>query len=127
MERRFWYGLGVLAVLLALGLWTAWGMEVLTQPVTHALEQAAQAALNDDMAQGVALADRAQDIWRRNRGRITAVADHGPLEEIDSLFAQVQIYADTGKTADFAAYCTRLAKLVTAVGEAHGLNWQNLL
>ena len=127
MERRFWYGLGVLAVLLALGLWTAWGMEGLNQPVTHALEQAAQAALNDDMAQGVALADRAQDIWCRNRGRITAVADHGPLEEIDSLFAQVQIYADTGKTADFAAYCTRLAKLVTAVGEAHGLNWQNLL
>ena len=55
------------------------------------------------------------------------MADHGPLEEIDSLFAQVQIYADTGKTADFAAYCTRLAKLVTAVGEAHGLTWQNLL
>jgi hypothetical protein len=127
MERRFWYGLGVLAMLLVLGLWTAWGMEKLNQPVADALEQAAQAAVGGDMAQGMALAERAQNHWCQNRGRMTAVADHGPLEEIDSLFAQVQIYADTGKTADFAAYCTRLAKLVTAVGEAHGLNWQNLL
>ena len=40
MERRFWYGLGVLAMLLVLGLWTAWGMEKLNQPVADALEQA---------------------------------------------------------------------------------------
>lgn len=127
MERRFWYGLGVLAVLLVLGLWTAHGMQRLNQPVTDALEQAAQAAVDGDIAKGVALAEQAQALWQQHRGRTTAVADHGPLEEIDSLFAQVQIYADTGKTADFAAYCARLAKLVAAVGEAHGMNWQNLL
>ena len=45
MERRFWYGLGILAVLLGLGLWTGLGMENRQKPVTDALEQAAQAAL----------------------------------------------------------------------------------
>lgn len=127
MERRFWYGLGVLGVLLALGLWTAWGMQSMHKPVTDTLEQAAQAVTEGDIEQAELLARQAQKAWQEHRDLAMAVADHGSLEEIDSLFAQIMVYGQTGKTADFAAYCTRLAQLVAAVGEAHGLNWQNLL
>lgn len=127
MQRRFWYGLGILAVLLALGLGTSWSMKSMQRPVTDALEQAAQAVMEGNLEKGKALALQAQDAWQEHREKATAVADHGPLEEIDSLFAQIQIYGQAGKSADFAAYCTRLAKLVAAVEEAHSLNWQNLL
>lgn len=127
MERRFWYGLGILVVFLAGGLWAAWGMETMHRPVTRQLEQAAQVALDGDLHRGNLLAEQAEKIWQTRRGLTAAMADHAPMEEIDSLFAQVKMYAKNGNTAEFAAYCSRIAKLVEAVGEAHGLNWQNLL
>ena len=127
MERRFWYGLGILVFFFALGLLTAWGMENMHQPVTGTLEQAAQAALDGDVEQGIALVQTAKADWQHHRDLTAAMADHAPMEEIDSLFAQVEVYARSEKTVDFAAYCTRLARLVEAVGEAHALTWQNLL
>ncbi len=127
MERRFWYGSAILVFFLVLGLLVAWGMENMQRPVTGKLEQAAQAALDGDMEQGIILAQTAKDTWQRHRDLTAAVADHAPMEEIDSLFAQVEVYAQSEKTVDFAAYCTRLARLVEAVGEAHALTWQNLL
>lgn len=127
MERRFWYGLGILIFFLVLGLLTAWGMEAMHEPVTGQLERAAQVALSGDMEQGALLAQKAQAGWEKHRDLTAAAADHGPMEEIDSLFSQVEVYARAEKTVEFAAYCTRLARLVEAVGEAHSLNWQNLL
>ena len=127
MERRFWYGLGILIFFLVLGLLTAWGMGAMHEPVTGQLEQAAQVALAGDMEQGALLAKKAQAGWEKHRDLTAAAADHGPMEEIDSLFSQVEVYARAEKTVEFAAYCTRLARLVEAVGEAHSLNWQNLL
>lgn len=127
MERRFWYGVGILVFFLALGFLTAWAMERMQQPVTTSLEQAAEAALDGDMETGAALVKAAKEAWGQHRGLTTAVADHGPMEEIDGLFSQAEVYAQTGNTTEFAAYCTRIARLVEAVGQAHSLNWQNLL
>ena len=127
MERRFWYGLGILLIFLALGLWMAHGMEKMHAPVTDQLEQAAQVALSGNLDKGITLAEQAEVIWQKHRGLTAAMADHAPMEEIDSLFSQVRNYAKCGNVAEFAAYCGRIAKLVEAVGEAHGLNWQNLL
>lgn len=127
MERRFWYGLVILVVFLALGIWAAAGMENMHRPVTGQLEQAAKAALDGDLVDGAALAEKAENVWLRCRSMTAALADHAPMEEIDSLFAQAKSYARSGLGADFAACCSRIAKLVEAIGEAHGLTWQNLL
>lgn len=127
MERRFWFGLGILVLFLALGLWTAWGMEHMHRPVTQQLEQAARTALEGDAETAAQQARVARDIWQQGRGLTAAVADHEPMEEIDGLFAQAEVYAHAGENTEFAAYCTRIARLVEAVGEAHRLNWQNLL
>ena len=127
MERRFWYGLGILAVFLALGLWAAWGMENMHRPVTNLLEQASQAASSGNPEKGVALAEQAESIWQQHRSLTAAMVDHAPIEEIDSLFSQVKVYGQSGNEQEFAAYCSRIAKLLEAIGEAHGLNWQNLL
>ena len=127
MERRFWYGLGVLLVMLGLGLWTARAIENRQQPISKTLERAAQVALEGDIEQGAVLVSHAKEAWGQARGLTATAADHGPMEEIESLFAQIQIYAQAGEQTDFSAYCTRLAQLVAAVGEAHKLSWQNLL
>lgn len=127
MERRFWYGVGVLAVLLVLGFWVAWSMKNTHEPIAACLEQAAQAAAAGDMAQGAAFVEKAKAIWQKRRELTAAVADHNPMEEIDSLFAQLESYASAGYGVEFAAWCRRTAQLVAAVGEAQRLTWQNLL
>ena len=127
MERRFWYGLGVLLALMILGLWTGWIMEQRQDPITTDLERAAQAAMSGDTDRGAALVEKAEAAWKQTKILTATAADHGPMEEIESLFAQIRVYARAGEWVDFSAYCTRLAQLVAAVGETHKLSWQNLL
>lgn len=127
MERRFWCGLVLLVVFLILGIVVAGGMEKTHRPITACLEQAAEAALGGDLQQGKTLVQTAKNTWYQRRSLIAAVADHSPMEEIDSLFAQLDSYAKTGNAAEFAAWCSRAARLVEAVGQAHSLTWQNLL
>ena len=127
MQKRFWYGLGILLVLLAVGLWTGYSMQTRQRPVSDALEQAAQAALDGNIERGATLVRNAWTLWEKTKGLTATVSDHNAMEEIESLFAQIWLYAQGDKTVDFAAYCTRLAQLVSAIGEAHGITWQNFL
>ena len=126
MERRFWYGLGILIFFLVLGLLTAWGMEAMHEPVTGQLEQAAQVALAGDMEQGALLAKKAQAGWEKHRDLTAAAADHGPMEEIDACFAQLEIYCRMKEETAFAAACGETARKAEAMGEAHGLKWENV-
>lgn len=127
MERRFWLGVGILTVFLALGLWVTKSMSNVHEPVAQALEQAAQAALDGDLQTGISLADTAKNTWQAHWNGTAAVADHEPMEQIDGLFAQLETYATAGESANFAAYCARLSQLIEAMGDAHDLNWWNLL
>lgn len=124
---RFWIGIALLVVFLCLGVWVTWSMNDIHEPISRTLEEAAEAALAGDLKAGTALAAEALDTWERHWHGTAAVADHAPMDEIDGLFAQAEIYAQTGSTADFAAICGRLAKLITAIGEAHSPGWWNLL
>lgn len=124
---RFWLGIGLLVGLLALGLWVSTAMNGLHSPISQTLETAAQRCLAGDTEGGVSLSRQAQHSWQTHWRCTASVADHTPMEEIDGLFAQTEAYAKAGQWADFASHCARLAKLVEAVGEAHSLNWWNLL
>lgn len=127
MERRFWYGTGILLLFLGLGLLATWGMETMHCPVTAYLDQAAEAAMAGDEAAAETLAQAAKTAWQNRRNLTATMADHAPMEEIDSLFSQMEVYARIGNQGDFAAYCTRIARLVEAIGEAHSLTWQNVI
>lgn len=124
---RFWIGIGLLAVFLALGLWVTAVMEDIHEPMAELLEEAAQEALEGDLTEAAELADQAHRRWERYRKGTASVADHAPMDEIDGLFAQTQTFARAGQWQDFAASCARLSKLVEAMSEAHGLGWWNLL
>ena len=124
---RFWIGIVLLVVFLCLGFLVTWAMNDTHEPISQTLEQAAEAAISGDLETGVSLALEAQSIWENHWRGTAAVADHAPMDEIDGLFAQAEIYAQTGSTADFAAICGRLARLIEAIGEAHSPGWWNLL
>lgn len=123
---RFLGGVGILLACLALGIWVGVVMDARHESISQTLRQAADESMSGNLEQGIALAEEAQQQWDKHWHSSAALADHAPMDEIDSLFAQLQIYGLAGQTVDFASFCTRLAKLVSAMGETHSLTWWNL-
>ena len=125
--KRMWLGLGILALFLALGIWSSRSMDRLHTPLAHDLEKAATAALSGKPNTGEALAKKAKELWDKQWHRSAVLADHTPMDEIDGLFARLEAFTETKNTEAFAAYCKQLAKLITATAEAHRFTWWNIL
>lgn len=124
---RVLLGMILLLAMLLLGILVMISMDRVNTPISQLLEEAAQTALAGDLEQGAAIAQKAQKQWEHSWHKVASFSDHAPMDEIDSLFAQAAVYGQVGDTEDFASHCTRLAMLIEAVGEAHSLNWWNLL
>ena len=92
-----------------------------------ALEQAAEAALSEDWETAEALAEQTGVRWVQHRKRAAAFADHEPMEEIDALFAQLEVYRSAQDAVSFAAVCKLLSCQLQALGDAHIPTWWNLL
>lgn len=127
MHLRLGLGLGILIFFLVFGLLAGAAMDKACTPVAALLDQAGYAAQQGDVQTALRLADKAQKDWAGYSKAIATLADHTPMEEIDSLFAQTLTYLHQGAVTDFAAGCHRLACLITAVSEAHSLQWQNII
>lgn len=125
--KRGIFGLCTLLVFLFLGLWGSCAMGDFHQPISDALEQAAQTALAGNMEQAVQQAKTAQAKWQKGWNRVAIMADHTPMDEIDGMFARLEIYAQAESVSDFAAHCNQLAALISATAEAHEFTWWNLL
>lgn len=124
--KGFWIGLGLLGLLLAAGLWVIKAADDIYEPISRLLEDAAQEGLEGNIAAGSILAQQAHGMWQKHRQTIAAGANHEPMDEIESLFAQTEIYAKSQQTVAFAACCARLSELVEAMGESHRLSWWNV-
>ena len=124
---RGWFGAGILAVFLILGLVLSGVTDKAHLPTGELLEQAAQKALADDLAGGIALGTEAKARWETQWTLTAAIADHGPMDEVDSLFAEMEIYARTEEAPHFAACCKELAQRLQAIADAHRFSWWNVL
>ena len=127
MEKHFWWGLLCLAVLLAAGLWIGAAMGSIHDPAAAELAQAAQAAIDGQMEKAENYVNRAKEKWDSAWGFTACVADHDHMDEIDSLFSQLDIWSKENRPVDYAGCCARLSSLLRAMAEAHRLNWQNIL
>ena len=125
--KRGAIGLGLLVFLLAAGLLVTWGMDHCHDRIAEDLEDAAEHALMGDWEQAEKLSQGAEKDWERCWNFSASFADHEPMEEIDGLFAQLEIYEKAREKTSFAAACAELSRRVEAMGEAHGLTWWNLL
>lgn len=127
MEKRFYIGLGLLLLLLAAGLWIGAGITRGHEPVAQRLEQAREMAAAGEVEQGARLVSEARQLWERQWKLTAAVTDHGPMDEIDGLFAALEAYAQQEDRSHFCAGCAQLANLVRVLGETHIFAWWNLL
>ncbi len=125
--KRSWIGLALLLVLMVSGLVVTFLMADIHEPISADLQQAAECVILGDWDNGDKFFKRANGAWEKWSHLRTCFADHTPTEEIDALFAQVQVYGTAREDVDFAASCMELARKVAAVGEAHGVYWWNVL
>ena len=125
--KRSRFGAGLLIFLLILGALSAWGMGIWNEPVAQMARQAGQAALAQEWSAAEEQIQGAKALWERRYPFCAAFADHEPMEDINSLFAQLEVYALRRDEVSFGAVCAQLAEDVTAMGEAHSLTWWNLL
>ena len=124
---RFWLGIGLLALFLVFGIWTTVAMTDVHEPMSRTLSEASQATLDGDLETGITLARQAKESWERHRRWTAAVADQTPMDDIDSLFAEMEVYAEARETVHFAACCAQLSAMVRSMGDAHAFSWWNFL
>ena len=125
--KRFWLGVIILAGLLALGVGVTVAVDRFCRPISRELAEAAQAAEQGNWDRAKRLAARANERWDQHRALHAAVTNHEPMEEIDALFEQLEIYRRAADGLRFAECCARLASMTDAVGESQAIRWWNLL
>ena len=126
MKRGF-FGLGLLICLLCCGIAVTVSMDRIHTPIAHQLHQASAAAESGNWQEAADIMATAFARWNHSRNLTAAVADHGPMEEIESTFAKAQVLLSQQNTHTFCAVCAELSRQVQAMGEAQGITWQNLL
>lgn len=125
--KRGILGFVLLGALLALGLFVAGIMEAEHKPIEAALNNAADSALGGNWQEAGQRLMEAKERWEAVWEADAALADHAPMEEIDALFARLGVFCREADAAEFGAGCRELARLVSAMKDAHRPNWWNLL
>lgn len=124
--KKLWAGIAILAVLLGIGIGAAAVMQHIHGDLAHRLEEAADLCASQ-WGQANALANSARESWEQHQHWIAALVDHEPLEEIESLFAQLSLCQSCHDTEEFAAVCLRIAGICNMLEESHSPYWWNLL
>lgn len=124
--KRLWIGIGLLAVILLAGILVPQYLEYAHEPIMDDLSRASELAMEEEWDRAVYLARRAEEKWQKKRPVTASLADHEPMDEIDGMFAQLDIYARAEDAAAFSATCVYLVSAMDALKDYHALNFQNL-
>ena len=125
--KRERIGLWLLLVLLILGLLATRYMGTTHAATARKLESAGILALSEDWEGAGRLCRSARQQWQAGWHISAVLTDHKPMEDIDSQFAQLEVYLRQKEPIAFAAVCGQLASQIGDIGDAHGLTWWNLL
>lgn len=125
--KRMWIGVVLLAVLLISGILVTEFMERTHGPIAEDLAEAAALAMEGHWDKAEALTVKVRKSWEKRLPLTAAFVDHEPMEEVEALFARIDVCARERNRLDFASTCAYLAKLMEALGESHSLNFRNLM
>lgn len=123
---RFRIGLLILALLLAAGIWSQCRVSRIQEPIAQAMEDAAALALAGSWEAASQKTSAARKAWQESRVFTAAIADHGPMEDIEGLMAQLPALAAVHDRSAYAAACADLSRRIQAVAEAQQVNLGSL-
>ena len=125
--KRIWLGVSLLLVFLVAGCLLTYSFHRVHAPLAAVLEEASEQALAGNWERACTSAADARQRWDKYRNLTAAVADHAPLEEMDALFSQVEIYVRLNWQGEFAALCMQLSQMAAAMEESQALTWWTFL
>ena len=91
--KRIWLGIGVLAALIAVGVWSMFAADAIHGDMARQLHQA---AYRTDSRQAFDTSQQVQRQWERYFLFTATMADHTDVDEIDALFAQMEVCRTRG-------------------------------
>ena len=124
---RLWIGIGLLLALLAIGIGMLAGSGRFFQKLSDELERSCELALSGNWQAAGEKARQSQQKWDSLRRFFSAFTDHEPVEQMQNLFARLEIFYSQQMPVDFAVACQELAHLADAIRESHSLFWWSLL
>ena len=127
MGVRLGIGVGILILFLLLGILAGNGLDLVCREMSASLSQAAQYAEQGDLNNATELVSRIYGQWQKRKNTMALLVDHSPMDEIEGLFAKVQLYCRMGEAAEIGAQCARIASLIDALADAHRLTWWNVV
>lgn len=125
--KRSWFGTALLILILVFGIAVTWLMDRYHTPIAQQLKQAAVYAENAQWEQTRQYTASARSRWEQHRKFSASFADHEPMEEIDRLFAELEIWLQAEEAEHCASICAQLSKAAEAMVDAHAFVWWNLL
>ena len=125
--KRLWIGVGFLVAILVVAILLTVLFMRIHKPLSEDLQKAADMAMAQEWEKATALTRQAKADWMKYREVIAAVADHEPLEKMEYLMDQLEVYAQMRRAADFSAICVELAAMADAMLESQSLTWWNFL
>ncbi len=125
--KRFWLGTSILAALLVISALACIAMDCIHSPIADDLELAAQAATAEDWTRAEKLVHSAHSRWKKYWCLTAAMADHTPMDELDGLFGELEIYLQARELPHFAVTGKHLSELARAMADSHLPVWWNLL
>ena len=120
-------GIALLVLLLLAGLLSCWYMTREHSRTARELEDCAWLALSGQWQQARKDADTARTRWEKSWQLQAAFSDHRPMEQINSLFSELEIYGAAGERTDFARSCAALSRQLEDLANSHRLSWWNIL
>lgn len=124
---RLWIGIGILVILLAMGILLLWGSGVFFEELSQDLEKAGELALAGNWQAAGEKAEKSREKWEQYHRFWASFTDHEPVEQMQALFSQLELYRARQLEVDFAAVCRNLVHLAEAIDESHSLRWWSVL
>ena len=109
-------------LLLFLGIGSGFVMERNQSAQAEKLNRAAHLAADGDWAAARTLVADARQQWDRKQLLLSALCSQEPLDEVEGLFSQLEVFSDARSATSFSSTCVYLACQLASLGENHGLS-----
>lgn len=123
--KRIWFGAVLLVVLLVLGIGSSMFMERTHLAQAEDLTRAAELAQEGNWNGAENFVGAARREWDKRQLLIAALCSHEPVDQIEGLFAQLEIYAAARDVVSYSGTCVFLAQQLTALGKSHSFSLEN--
>lgn len=125
--KYFYLGIGILAVILLLSLLCLGVIGGRMAEIGTLLEEAWGDCKTGRFDRAKLVAEKAKSAWEAGYGLTASFADHGDLNEVDQLFAQMEACGVLENWDEFAQVCRQLITLVEDVSQRQKPLYYNFL